>query len=88
VRVWRTDRTEITLTQDLADDTPSADPRWEIVRQKFSVGSYLIVQQLREKSLAMFLQATLIWDKVTNLMRKLNEQNLLNSFCFPAPRGH
>jgi hypothetical protein len=34
-----------------------------------------------------FLQATLIWNKVTKLMRKLNEQKLLNSFCFPAPRG-
>jgi hypothetical protein len=35
-----------------------------------------------------FLQATLIWDKVTKLMRKLNEQKLLNSFCFPAAHGH
>jgi nuclear pore complex protein Nup133 len=62
----------ITLAQDLADDTPCADPRWENVRQKYSIGSsssMQIVQQLREKSLAMshfieFLQATKIWDKV------------------------
>jgi nuclear pore complex protein Nup133 len=66
-------RTVITLAQDLAEDTPASDPRWgENSQQKYSLGSsssMQIIQQLREKNLAMnhfieFLHATKLWEKL------------------------
>jgi nuclear pore complex protein Nup133 len=89
------DRTVVTLAQDLADDTPSADPRWENVRQKYSIGSsssMQILQQLREKSLAMshfieFLQATKIWDKVIKLIIKLSGGSFHGNLAAAGTKG-
>lgn len=65
------DRIVLTIAQDLAEDIPAADPRWEqeANNQKHALGSSTsmqIVQQLREKSRAMnhfvdFLHASGLW---------------------------
>lgn len=62
--------------EDLAEDIPAADPRWEQVESniKHSLGSsssLQIITQLKEKNLALnhfvdFLHCTGLWDKVGN----------------------
>lgn len=65
------DQIILKITQDLAEDLPAADPRWEITT-KHAIGSSTsmqIVQQLREKNIALsqfveFLHASTLWDKL------------------------
>lgn len=66
------DQTVLTIAQDLAEDIPAADPRWEVTT-KHALGSSTsmqIVQQLREKNIALtqfleFLHGSSLWDKLT-----------------------
>lgn len=65
----------IKIATDLAEDIPAADPRWEeqIANSKYALGSSTsmqIIQQLKEKNRAFlhfidFLQATCLWEKVS-----------------------
>ncbi|XP_055603804.1 nuclear pore complex protein Nup133 [Uranotaenia lowii] len=65
------DEVVLRIAQDLAEDIPAADPRWEAT-QKFALGSSTsmqIVQQLREKNIALtqfveFLKVSGIWDQL------------------------
>ncbi|XP_004536057.1 nuclear pore complex protein Nup133 [Ceratitis capitata] len=72
------DRIVITIAEDLAEDLPAADPRWEQLwtegghSNKHALGSsssLQILTQLKEKSLALrhfveFLHSTGIWEKL------------------------
>lgn len=66
------DHIVIKLAQDLTEDVPAADPRWENV-PKHALGSsssMQIIQQLREKNLALnyfidFLHHHNLWDNVS-----------------------
>ncbi|KFB36140.1 AGAP003503-PA-like protein [Anopheles sinensis] len=63
------DRTVLKIAIDLADDTPAADPRWEVT-DRHALGSSTsmqIVQQLREKNVAYtlfieFLHGRGLWE--------------------------
>lgn len=68
----------ITIAEDLAEDIPASDPRWEQLFEestahKHALGSsssLQIITQLKEKNLALrhfveFLHATGLWDKVS-----------------------
>uniref|UniRef100_A0A182QEJ5 Nucleoporin Nup133/Nup155-like N-terminal domain-containing protein n=1 Tax=Anopheles farauti TaxID=69004 RepID=A0A182QEJ5_9DIPT len=65
------DRTVLKIAIDLADDTPAADPRWEVTN-KHALGSSTsmqIIQQLREKNIAYtqfieFLRNRNLWDRL------------------------
>ncbi|XP_049535624.1 nuclear pore complex protein Nup133 [Anopheles darlingi] len=65
------DRTVLKIAIDLADDTPAADPRWEVTN-RYALGSSTsmqIVQQLREKNIAFiqfveFLRSRGLWDRL------------------------
>lgn len=64
----------ITIAEDLAEDIPAADPRWEHLWEDVnnslgSSSSMQILTQLKEKNLALrhfveFLHGTGLWDKV------------------------
>ncbi|XP_053669635.1 nuclear pore complex protein Nup133 [Anopheles nili] len=66
------DQTVLKIAIDLAEDTPAADPRWEIT-SKHALGSSMsmqIIQQLREKNIAYtqfieFLHARGLWDRLS-----------------------
>lgn len=68
------DQSVLRIAQDLAEDVPAADPRWEQedINQRHALGSSAslqIVQQLREKNMALnhfveFLHSTGLWNKV------------------------
>lgn len=73
------DRIILTIAQDLAEDVPSADPRWEnAIANKFPLGSSTsmqIIQQLREKNVALghfieFLHATGLWGRLYAVTEK------------------
>uniref|UniRef100_A0A182SCL6 Uncharacterized protein n=1 Tax=Anopheles maculatus TaxID=74869 RepID=A0A182SCL6_9DIPT len=65
------DRTVLNIAIDLAQDTPAADPRWEVTK-KHALGSSTsmqIIQQLREKNIAYtqfieFLRSRNLWDRL------------------------
>ncbi|XP_052902993.1 nuclear pore complex protein Nup133 [Anopheles moucheti] len=65
------DRTVLKIAIDLAQDTPAADPRWEVTN-KHALGSSTsmqIIQQLREKNVAYtqfveFLRSRNLWDRL------------------------
>ncbi|XP_040171199.1 nuclear pore complex protein Nup133 [Anopheles arabiensis] len=65
------DRTVLKIAIDLAQDTPAADPRWEVT-DKHALGSSTsmqIIQQLREKNVAYtqfieFLHSRKLWDRL------------------------
>uniref|UniRef100_A0A182VS51 Nucleoporin Nup133/Nup155-like N-terminal domain-containing protein n=1 Tax=Anopheles minimus TaxID=112268 RepID=A0A182VS51_9DIPT len=65
------DRTVLKIAIDLAQDTPAADPRWEVTN-KHALGSSTsmqIIQQLREKNVAYtqfveFLRGRNLWDRL------------------------
>ncbi|XP_061388320.1 nuclear pore complex protein Nup133 [Musca vetustissima] len=72
------DRMVITIAEDLAEDVPASDPRWEQLFEestahKHALGSsssLQIITQLKEKNLALrhfveFLHATGLWDKLS-----------------------
>lgn len=69
------DKIVVKIAQDLAEDIPAADPRWEeqlAANQKYGLGSSVsmqIIQQLREKSKALghfieFLHSSGLWNEV------------------------
>lgn len=69
------------IAQDLADDKPAADPRWEQTEMDFSrhsLGSSTslqIIQQLREKNFALnhfidFLHSTKLWERLRAISRR------------------
>uniref|UniRef100_A0A182P085 Nucleoporin Nup133/Nup155-like N-terminal domain-containing protein n=1 Tax=Anopheles epiroticus TaxID=199890 RepID=A0A182P085_9DIPT len=66
------DRTVLKIAIDLAQDTPAADPRWEVTN-KHALGSSTsmqIIQQLREKNIAFtqfieFLHSRKLWDRLS-----------------------
>ncbi|XP_055536307.1 nuclear pore complex protein Nup133 [Wyeomyia smithii] len=66
------DHIVLKIAEDLAEDIPAADPRWEVT-SKHALGSSTsmqIVQQLREKNIALiqfleFLHSSTLWDKLT-----------------------
>uniref|UniRef100_A0A182JBK9 Nucleoporin Nup133/Nup155-like N-terminal domain-containing protein n=1 Tax=Anopheles atroparvus TaxID=41427 RepID=A0A182JBK9_ANOAO len=65
------DRTVLKIAIDLADDTPAADPRWEVTNRHAlgSSTSLQIIQQLREKNIAYtlfleFLRSRGLWDRL------------------------
>lgn len=68
------DKIIVKIAQDLAEDIPASDPRWEerITANKHALGSSAsmqIIQQLKEKNRALghfidFLHATNLWEKV------------------------
>uniref|UniRef100_A0A182MU25 Nucleoporin Nup133/Nup155-like N-terminal domain-containing protein n=1 Tax=Anopheles culicifacies TaxID=139723 RepID=A0A182MU25_9DIPT len=68
------DRTVLKIAIDLAQDTPAADPRWEVTN-KHALGSSTsmqIIQQLREKNVAYtqfveFLRGRNLWDRLSVL---------------------
>lgn len=80
----RLDKIVIEIAQDLAEDLPAADPRWESELMSrnaaISLGSsnsMQIIQQLREKSFCLnkfveFLHATGLWNKLMALTDKGN----------------
>ncbi|KAL9894750.1 LOW QUALITY PROTEIN: nuclear pore complex protein Nup133 [Glossina fuscipes fuscipes] len=69
------DKMVITIAEDLAEDIPAADPRWEHLWEDVnnslgSSSSMQILTQLKEKNLALrhfveFLHGTGLWDKLT-----------------------
>lgn len=72
------DKVVVKIAQDLAEDIPAADPRWEeqlAASQKYALGSSAsmqIIQQLREKSRALghfvdFLHTSGLWNEVSRL---------------------
>lgn len=75
VAVNEFDKIIIKIAQDLAEDIPAADPRWEdrMTANKHALGSSAsmqIIQQLKEKNRALghfidFLHATNLWEKVS-----------------------
>lgn len=78
------DRIVVTIAQDLAEDIPAADPRWEneatsrsAVASLGSSTSMQILQQLREKNFCMvkfveFLHGTGLWSRLMALTEKGN----------------
>uniref|UniRef100_A0A1B0CE80 Nucleoporin Nup133/Nup155-like N-terminal domain-containing protein n=1 Tax=Lutzomyia longipalpis TaxID=7200 RepID=A0A1B0CE80_LUTLO len=69
------------IAQDLADDRPAADPRWEHIDADFgrySLGSSTslqIIQQLREKNCALnhfidFLHSAKLWERLRCVSRR------------------
>uniref|UniRef100_A0A182R889 Nucleoporin Nup133/Nup155-like N-terminal domain-containing protein n=1 Tax=Anopheles funestus TaxID=62324 RepID=A0A182R889_ANOFN len=76
------DRTVLKIAIDLAQDTPAADPRWEITN-KHALGSSTsmqIIQQLREKNVAYtqfveFLRSRNLWDRL-NAVRGITAAEL------------
>lgn len=78
------DRIVLTIAQDLAEDIPAADPRWENVSMNDSSAialgsstSMQIAQQLREKSFVLtkfveFLHGTGLWSRLMALTEKGN----------------
>lgn len=78
------DLTVYQIALDLAEDVPGADPRWEAADQSVSrrnalgsSSSMQIVQQLKEKNLALnhfveFLHATKLWDRLTAITIREN----------------
>ncbi|XP_037820765.1 nuclear pore complex protein Nup133 [Lucilia sericata] len=74
------DKIVITIAEDLAEDIPATDPRWEQLweepnAQKYALGSsssLQIITQLKEKNLALrhfveFLHATGLWEKLSSV---------------------
>jgi len=74
---YKLDRIVITIAEDLAEDIPIADPRWEEAladqeMNRHAIGSsrsMQIINQLRDKIIAFqhfitFLHSSLVWDKV------------------------
>ncbi|XP_017856219.1 PREDICTED: nuclear pore complex protein Nup133 [Drosophila arizonae] len=74
---YKLDRIVITIAEDLAEDLPIADPRWQSVLEEHdgnrhalgSSRSMQIINQLRDKSIALhhfidFLHQCSIWDKL------------------------
>lgn len=69
------DKIIVKIAQDLAEDIPASDPRWEerMTANKHALGSSAsmqIIQQLKEKNRAFghfidFLHATNLWEKVS-----------------------
>lgn len=84
------DRIVVTIAQDLAEDIPAADPRWEneLSNRNSTVAlgsstSMQILQQLREKNFCLnkfaeFLHATGLW----NRLKALSEKGNVKSTCF------
>lgn len=76
------DLTVYQIALDLAEDIPASDPRWETdsLRQRHPLGSSTslqIVQQLREKNMAMnhfveFLHSAKLWGRLTAITVKEN----------------
>lgn len=74
------DQIVVTMAQNLADDVPAADPRWEEQMSAHALGSsnsMQIIQQLRDKHCALthfidFLKATELWPRVNTLKVILN----------------
>lgn len=78
------DRIVVTIAQDLAEDLPAADPRWESEMEDRSStvalgssSSMQILQQLREKNFCMtkfveFLHGTGLWSRLMALTDKGN----------------
>lgn len=74
------DKTVIKIVTELAEDIPSADPRWEHeeYKQRQALGSsssLQIIQQLKEKSLALchfieFLKSTKLWNRLSTITYK------------------
>lgn len=75
------DKVVIKIAQDLAEDIPAADPRWEeqlAANQKYGLGSSAsmqIIQQLREKSKALghfveFLHSSGLWNELDTIAEK------------------
>lgn len=72
----RLDRIVLTISQDLAEDIPAADPRWEMELMSRSSSVFLgsstsmqILQQLREKNFCLikfveFLHGTGLWSRL------------------------
>ncbi|XP_058458903.1 nuclear pore complex protein Nup133-like [Malaya genurostris] len=68
------DQLVLKIAEDLIEDVPAADPRWEVTT-KHALGSSTsmqIIQQLREKSVALtqfleFLHASTLWDKLNGV---------------------
>lgn len=78
------DRIVLTIAQDLAEDVPSADPRWEsTMANKFPLGSSTsmqIIQQLLEKNVALnhfieFLHATGLWGRLYAVTEKRKQRS-------------
>nr|ABL84944.1 Nup133 [Drosophila melanogaster] len=74
---YKLDRIVITIAEDLAEDIPIADPRWEEAladqeMNRHAIGSsrsMQIINQLRDKIIAFqhfitFLHSSLVWDKL------------------------
>lgn len=75
------DRIVMTIAQDLAEDVPAGDPRWESERSDtISLGSSTsmqILQQLREKNFCLvkfveFLHGTGLWSRLMAMTEKGN----------------
>lgn len=77
-------RIVITIAEDLAEDIPATDPRWEELWDESNIhkhalgssSSLQILTQLKEKNLALrhfveFLHATGLWDKVKYFFMKI-----------------
>ncbi|XP_052864954.1 nuclear pore complex protein Nup133 [Anopheles cruzii] len=70
------DRVVLKIAIDLADDTPAADPRWEVTN-RYALGSSTsmqIIQQLREKNVAFvqfieFLHNRGLWERLSAVSR-------------------
>ncbi|XP_058813495.1 nuclear pore complex protein Nup133 [Topomyia yanbarensis] len=68
------DQLVLKIAEDLVEDIPAADPRWEAI-PKHALGSSTsmqIIQQLREKNIALtqfleFLHASTLWDKLNGI---------------------
>lgn len=69
-------RTVVTIAEDLAEDIPAADPRWEVQFDSShrhplgSSSSLQILTQLKEKSMALnhfieFLHNCGLWERVS-----------------------
>lgn len=80
------DKVVVKIAQDLAEDIPAADPRWEeqlAATQKYALGSSAsmqIIQQLREKSRALghfvdFLHTSGLWNEVSHFIYDYLIQN-------------
>lgn len=81
----RLDRVVVTIAQELAEDLPAADPRWESesINRTAALGSstsMLILQQLREKNFCMikfveFLHGTGLWSRLMALTERGNSRS-------------
>ncbi|XP_055904210.1 nuclear pore complex protein Nup133 [Eupeodes corollae] len=82
------DKTVVAIAEDLAEDIPAADPRWEQVEKnlKHSLGSsssLQIISQLKEKNMALshfvdFLHSTGLWDK----LNAVSYRGLVKPTCY------